>query len=69
MLIVPFMAWLVRRHRDEPGTPLLLWTATVCLVIAGLNVLLATYLYVASPEFARRFLLWVRGAGESTAPD
>jgi MFS family permease len=39
------------------------------VVIAGLNVLLAMYLYVASPEFARRFLSWVRGAGGSTARD
>jgi len=38
-LIVPFMIWLTRRHRDEARTALLLWTATACLVVAGFAVL------------------------------
>lgn len=33
--IAPFMVWLATRYRDEVRTALLLWTATICLVIAG----------------------------------
>ena len=38
-LIAPFMVWLTLRYRDEARTALLLWTATVCLVVAGFAVL------------------------------
>jgi hypothetical protein len=38
-LIVPFMAWLNLQYRDEARTALLLWTAAICLVIAGFAVL------------------------------
>ena len=38
-LIAPFTVWLCLAHRDEVRTALILWTASICLVIAGFNVL------------------------------
>jgi uncharacterized membrane protein len=38
-LILPFMVWLELRQRHDVRTTLLLWTAAICMVIAGFDVL------------------------------
>jgi len=38
-LILPFMVWLDLRHRHEARTTLLLWSAAICMVIAGFDLL------------------------------